>query len=67
MRHINVDLTPDERDLLVRILEDALGEDRTKLHRSRISSKLRAQLEVEDAELRQILEKLMEAHPELGV
>jgi hypothetical protein len=67
MRHINVDLTPDERDLLVRILEDALGEDRTRSHGSRISSKLRAQLEVEEAELRQLLEKLMEAHPELGV
>jgi hypothetical protein len=62
-----VDLTPDERDLLVRILEDALGEDRSKLHHSRISSKLRAELQDEETELRQILEKLMEAHPELGV
>ena len=67
MRHISVDLTTDERDLLVRILEDALGEDRVKLHRTRVSSKLRAQLQEEENDLRQLLEKLMQAHPELGV
>jgi hypothetical protein len=67
MRHITVDLTPNERDLLVRILEDAVGEDRGKLHRTRVSSKLRAELQEDENELRQLLEKLMQAHPELGV
>jgi hypothetical protein len=67
MRHISVDVTTDERDLLVRILEDALREDRVKLHRTRVSSKLRAELQEEETELRQLLEKMMHAHPELGV
>jgi hypothetical protein len=44
-----------------------MGEDRVELHRTRISSKLRGELQEEENDLRQLLEKMMHAHPELGV
>jgi hypothetical protein len=67
MRHINVDLTTDERDLLVRILEEALGEEESRLHRTHLASMPRQELPEEANVLRELLDKLMQAHPELGM
>jgi hypothetical protein len=67
MRHFTVDFTPDERDLVVRVLEEVVGEDRTKLHGKRLSAKFRGELQKEEGILRELLERLMQAHPELGV
>ena len=62
-----MDFTPEERDVLVRLLEEVVGEVRTRLHGKRLSAKFRGEVQKEESILRELLEKAMQAHPELAV
>jgi hypothetical protein len=55
---IQLTLTPDERDLLVRMLNEALKAKRVEVHRSEFSRDFRHQLEAEETRIQGLLAKL---------
>ncbi len=54
----NFNLSADERSLLVRLLETALGDTRVELHHTHYSPEFREQVKREEGVIRSLLEKL---------
>jgi hypothetical protein len=61
MTTTDLSLTPDERALLLRLLETALGETRVELHRTHFSPEFRKEVKEEVELLRGMLERLRNA------
>jgi hypothetical protein len=55
---VNVSLTTEEHELLVRMLEVSLGDTRVEVHRTHYSPKLRDDLINEENLIRALLDKL---------
>jgi hypothetical protein len=55
---MSLTLTPEERNLLLRLVRAALGDTRVELHRTHFSPEFRAQVQQEEALLRSVLTKL---------
>jgi hypothetical protein len=58
MSEIQVVFSPSERDLLVRMLNEALGEKRVEVRRTHFSMDFRNQLQAEEALIRELFGKL---------
>jgi hypothetical protein len=58
MSDMQVQLTIQERNLLIRILNRELGDTRVELHRTHFSPEFRGEVKEEEAMLRQLLGKL---------
>jgi hypothetical protein len=61
MSDLNIVLSARERDLLARLLHDALGEKRVEVRRTEFSSEFHDQLRSEENEIRQLLDKLSQS------
>jgi len=61
MSEVHVKLLPIERDLLVRMLSAAVKEKRVEVRRTEFSRDLRHELEVEETQVEELLNKLTHA------
>jgi hypothetical protein len=61
MLEVQLTITAGERDLLVRILGDALKGKRVEVHRTEFSRQYRHDLEAEETEINGLLEKVSHA------
>jgi hypothetical protein len=60
---VHMTLSQDERDLLVRMLNEALKGKRVEVHRTEFSRDFRHQLEDEENRIQGLLDKLTQAAP----
>lgn len=58
MSENHVTISTDERELLTRILSQALKEKRVEIHRTEFSREFRRELEDEEVRIRGLLDKL---------
>jgi hypothetical protein len=58
MADVQLAISPAQRELLVRVLSEKLKGKRVEVHRSEFSREFRHQLEAEQAEIENLLEKL---------
>ena len=58
MAATNLTFSPEEQNLMVRLLESALGETRVEVHRTHYSPDFRDELKREEQLLRGLLAKL---------
>ena len=58
MSEIHVVLTPSERAMLVRMLSDELKHKRVEVRRTEFSREFRQQVEAEEAQVHELLDKL---------
>jgi hypothetical protein len=58
MSEFHLTMSQSQHDLLVRILNSALQAKRVEVHRTEFSRDFRHELEVEEAEIRSLLDKL---------
>ena len=65
MAEVHVKLLPIERDLLVRMLAEAVKEKRVEVRRTEFSRDMRHDLEVEELQIEELLKKLQDA-PAVG-
>jgi hypothetical protein len=61
MSEVHLELLPSERDLLVRMLSAAVKEKRVEVRRTEFSREMRHDLEVEETQIEELLNKL--THP----
>jgi hypothetical protein len=61
MSEIHVVLSPGERELLVRMLTDELKHKRVEVRRTEFSREFRHQVEAEEVQVHDLLEKLSHA------
>jgi hypothetical protein len=61
MAVVNLSLTPEERALLVRLLEIALGETRVELRHTHYSPAFREEVKHEEDLIRDLLQKVRQA------
>ncbi len=61
MSEIHVKLALAERDLLIQILGAAVKQKRLEVHRTEFSREMRHDLEVEENQIEQLLDKLSKA------
>jgi hypothetical protein len=58
MSEVHVTLLASERDLLVRLLNSAIKEKRVEVRRTEFSRDMRQELEIEEAQIEELLNKL---------
>jgi hypothetical protein len=61
MSEVHLTISDSQRDHLVRILSEARKGKRVEVHRSEFSREFRQQLEAEEAEIQNLLDKLSQA------
>jgi len=61
MSEVHLTLTSSERDLLVRMLTDAVKEKRVEVRRSEFSRDFRHEMEAEETQIENLLERLSHA------
>lgn len=61
MSFIHLDVSPSQRDLLIRVLSAAQKEKRVEVHRATFSREFRDQLEAEETLLAELLDKLSQS------
>ena len=61
MSEVHLELLPSERDLLVRMLSAAVKEKRVEVRRTEFSREMRHDLEVEETQIEELLNKLTHA------
>ena len=61
MSEVHLTLTTSERDLLVRMLTDAVKEKRVEVRRSEFSRDYRHEMEAEETQMEDLLERLSHA------
>ena len=61
MSEVHVKLSPGDRDLLVRMLSAAMKEKRVEVRRTEFSRDMRHDLEIEEAQIEELLARLTQA------
>jgi hypothetical protein len=65
MSEFHLTISENEREMLVRVLSDALKHKRVEVHRTEFSRDFRRELEAEEAQMQSILDRLAHS-PALG-
>lgn len=58
MAAVSLTLSPEEHNLMIRLVENALGETRVEVHRTHYSPEFRDELKHEEQLLRNLLAKM---------